>query len=408
MLAHRRSGKTVSTINDIIRRAIVENKPDGQYGYLGPYRGQVKKIAWNYLKKYAGPLLAGDPNESELWVKLINGAVIQLFGADNPDSLRGAYFDGVVLDEFADIRPTLWSSVVRPMLVDRKGWAIFIGTPKGKNHFWDLWRDTQKQPDWYHLRLPASESNIVGQDELDAALKDMGVDMFMQEFELSFDAAIKGAFYGEQLGEMLTQGRIRELPVDKAAVVHTAWDLGRTDSTAIWFIQCVGTERRLIDYYETSGVTLDHYAGVLLDKRRSKANPNGYIYGNHYLPHDIQVKELMTEMSRKETLESLLGADITPVPVHNVLDGINAVRRGLDRSWIDPVKCERGLEALRNYVREWDDRLKDYKSSASHNWASHGADAIRQFFVAHDEPDLPRQEDRHRRYRGEPSSAWGV
>lgn len=408
LLAHRRSGKTVATINDIVRRAIVENKQDGQYGYLGPYRGQVKKIAWSYLKKFAQPILGADPNESELWVKLLNGAVIQLFGADNPDSLRGAYFDGVVIDEYADIRPSLWTGVVRPMLVDRKGWAVFIGTPKGKNQFWELWRDALKDTAWYTLRLPASESKIISQDELDDALKDMGTDMYMQEFELSFDAAIRGAFYGEQLGEMLKAGRIRELPVDRAAVVHTAWDLGRTDSTAIWFIQCVGTERRLIDYYETSGVTLDHYAGVLLDKRRSVRNPNGYVYGNHYLPHDIQVKELMSELSRKETLEQLLGADITVVQQHNVLDGINAVRRGLDRTWIDPVRCERGLEAMRNYVREWDERLKDWKQSASHNWASHGADAIRQFFVGHDEPDLPRQEDRHRRHREAPQSAWAV
>lgn len=415
LVCHRRAGKTVATINDIVRRLVQESKPDGRYGFIAPYRGQVKEIAWNYLKKYAEPLFGADPNESELRVTLLNGGMIRLYGADNPDSIRGTFFDGVCLDEYADMRPSLWSDVIRPMLADRKGWATFIGTPKGKNAFYELmhgspdgkWLGAVKHPDWFHMTLRASESGIIAQDELDAALVDMGADLFMQEFECSFETAIRGAFYAEQLGRAQEQDRIRPLYPERATRTHTAWDLGRADSTAIWFIQCVGNERRLIDYYEASGVTLDHYAQVLDDKKRSAKNPDGYLYGNHYLPHDIAVKELISEKSRKETLEGLIG-EIQVVPMHAVLDGINATRRMLDQSFIDPHRCRRGLEALKQYKREWDDHLKDWKQNAKHDWTSHGADALRMFAVGHDEPDLPRQEDRTRRNRDAPQSAWGV
>lgn len=407
LVCHRRSGKTVSNINDLVRRAVVENKPDGRYGYVAPLRTQVKDIAWTYLKKYAQPLLAVDPNESELWVKLLTGAVIRLYGADNPDSLRGPYFDGVVLDEFADMRPSLWGEVIRPMLTDRQGWATFIGTPKGKNGFWDVWQSAKKNPEWYTLMLRASESGIIPQAELDAALIDMGSDRYMQEFEVSFEAAIKGAFYAEELRRAQEQNRIRPIPVERALRVHTAWDLGLRDSTAIWFVQCIGREVRWIDYYEASGVGLDHYVEILENRKRSVKNPDGYLYGNHYFPHDIEVRELTSGLSRKETLESL-GIEVTVVPQHAVLDGINAMRRTLDRSFIDPDRCQRGLEALRQYQREYDERLKDYKMNPLHNWASHGSDAARSFVVGHDEPDLPRQEDRHRRNREVAQSAWGV
>jgi phage terminase large subunit len=408
MVCHRRMGKTVAAINDQIKKGITIGRPDARLGYIAPYRGQAKEVAWSYLKKFSQPIWGADPSESELRVTLLNGASLRLYGGDNPDAIRGAYFDDVIMDEFGDQRPNLWGDVVRPMLADRNGSATFIGTPKGKNEFWEVWQKAQKDPGWYSMIMPASRSKILPQSELDAMLLDMGTDRYLQELECSFEAAIHGAFYGDQLRDMADEGRIRPIPVEKGTIVHTAWDLGRRDSTAIWFIQCVGTERRLIDYYETSGVTLDHYAGVLLDKRRSMANPKGYIYGNHYLPHDIQVKELLTQASRKETLESLLGADITVVPDHNVLDGINAVRRGLDTTYIDPEKCGRGLEALRGYRREYDEHLKDWKSSALHSWESHGADALRYFFVGHDEPELPRQEDRHRRNYNAPQSAWGV
>lgn len=370
LVAHRRAGKTVATINDKIKRAIADGKPDGRYAYIAPLYNQAKDIAWSYLKQYAYPILAAPPNESELRVDLINGSRIRLYGADNPDRLRGLYLDGVTLDEFGDMKPSIWTDVIRPALSDRKGWATFIGTPKGKNAFWDVWKESQTEPAWYHLMLKASETGLIDAGELAEARKQMGEDQFAQEYECSFEAAIKGAFYAEELRRAEADGRIGRVPIDRGLPVHTAWDLGITDSTAIWFIQCLGKERRLIDYYEASGVGLDHYATVLKDR--------GYIYGRHFFPHDVANKELSTGKSRVDTLKAL-GVAPEVVPVSSVMDGINATRRMLDSCWIDKERCERGLEAIKQYRREYDETLKDWKMRPLHDWTSHGADALRTF-----------------------------
>jgi hypothetical protein len=383
LVCHRRAGKTTATLNDLIKRSVTEKKRDGRYAFIFPQRNQAKDTAWKYLKQYTAPLILGSPNESELRVELITGATLRLYGADNPDALRGPYLDGVVLDEFADMRPEVWHEVVRPMLADRHGWATFIGTPKGKNAFWKLYEDANKDPAWYWMMLKASESGILPQAELDDLLREMGEDQYMQELECSFEAAIKGAFYADELRTMLAEGRIRPIEIDPAVRMHTAWDLGVSDSTAIWFIQCVNRERRLVDYYEASGVGLDHYAQVLHEKRIK----HNWRYGEHFFPQDIRHRELSTGKSRITALAAL-GIEASVVPESNVLDGINAVRRMLGRTWLDPNRGERGLEALRQYRREWDDRLKDWKANPLHNFACHGADALRYFAVGFDESQI--------------------
>ena len=186
IVAHRRAGKTVATINDQIKSAITCNKPEGRYAYIAPLFNQAKDVAWTYLKRYATPVLAGPPNETELRVDLLNGARIRLYGADNPDRLRGLYLDGVVLDEAADMHPALWGEVIRPLLADRQGHATFIGTPKGRNSFYDMYQRGFTDPDWLSLMLRASETGIVAKAELDAAAKDMTPEQYAQEFECSF------------------------------------------------------------------------------------------------------------------------------------------------------------------------------------------------------------------------------
>lgn len=404
-VAHRRAGKTVATINDKIRRAVIEAKPDGRYAYIAPLFNQAKDIAWTYLKKYAGPLLADSPNETELRVDLLNGSRIRLYGADNPDRLRGIYLDGVTLDEYGDMNPAIWTDVIRPALSDRKGWATFIGTPKGKNAFWEMYRAALGKPeDWHTFVLKASETGLIDQAELNEARIQMGEDQYAQEYECSFEAAIKGAFYAEELRLAEQNGRIGRIPIDRAVQVHTAWDLGVSDSTAIWFIQCVGRERRLVDYYEASGVGLPHYAEVLEERRKS----HSWQYGEHYFPHDVANKELGTGQSRVDTLRGL-GIEPVIVPLHNVMDGINATRRMLDRTWIDAERCERGLEALRQYRREWDENLKDWKQRPLHDWSSHGADALRTFAAGFDDPiGIKKPTDRHRRHKEAGSSPWAA
>ncbi len=375
LVAHRRAGKTVASINDEIRHAITDGKPDGRYAYIAPFYNQAKDVAWTYLKRYARPLLAAEPNESELRVDLINGARIRLYGADN-ERMRGVYLDGVIMDEFGDMNPAIWTDVVRPALSDRKGWATFIGTPKGKNGFFKIWQDAQSDPGWYSLMLKADETGLIEAEELADARKQMGEDRFAQEYLCSFDAAIQGAFYAEQMRRADEEGRIGKVPIDRGLPVHTAWDLGISDSTAVWFIQTLGKERRLIDYYESSGVGLDHYAAVLKER--------GYLYGQHYFPHDVANKELGTGKSRVDTLK---GMGITPevVPVSSVMDGINAVRRMIDQCWFDNERCARGIEALKAYRREYDDKLKDWKMNPLHDWSSHGADALRTFACGYED-----------------------
>jgi hypothetical protein len=370
IVAHRRCGKTVATINDLIRRAITHDKPEGRFAYIAPYYAQAKDVAWSYLKRFSAPLLAfgGKINESELALVLPTGAVIRLYGADNYDRLRGIYLDGVVLDEYADMPPQAWSEVLRPALSDRKGWATFIGTPRGHNGFYDLWQLAKSDPEWFSLELKASETGIISAEELSDARRNMSDDQYAQEFECSFDAAIVGAYYGKELARAEEEGRISRVPYDPVSPVITAWDLGMGDSTAIWFAQQIGREVRLIDYYESQGMGLDHYVRVLNEKK--------YLYGDHILPHDASVRELGTGKSRLETLFSL-GIRARVLPNQSVDDGINAARLLIARSWFDSEKCKYGIEALKQYRAEWDEKRKVQKPRPLHDWTSHCADAFR-------------------------------
>lgn len=373
LVAHRRAGKTVACVNDLIRAAITCPRPDGRYAYIAPLFNQSKDVAWNYVKEYARPLLAGPPNESELRVDLVNGARIRLYGADNPDRLRGLYLDGVVLDEYADMHPAVWGEVVRPALADRQGWATFIGTPKGRNAFYDLYERGQSQPDWFSTRLRASETGILPQSELDAARQDMTPEQYDQEFECSFDAAILGAYFGKEIASAERDGRICDVPYEPSLPVHTAWDLGVGDSTAIWFFQVAGGEVRVIDHYEASGHGLQHYVGVLAAR--------GYQYGQDFVPHDAKVRELGTGRTRVETLLGL-GRRPTVIPLAGVEDGINAARLTLARCWFDRTKCAQGLEALRQYRADYDEKARVFKNAPKHDWTSHSADAFRYLALA--------------------------
>lgn len=409
IVAHRRAGKTVACVMDLLDAALRCNRPNPRFAYLAPYYVQSKDIAWSYVKQYGLMIPGAKANESELKLELPNGATLKLYGADNYDRMRGLYLDGIVLDEYADMDPNVWPKVIRPALSDRKGWATFIGTPKGKNDFWRIWAGDLETGwpgalsggDWFALMLKASETGIVDRDELADAKRMLSADEYEQEFECSFEAAIKGAFYGEELKRARLEGRIARIPIDRSLGVWTAWDLGITDSTAIWFGQSFGREERIIDYYEASGVGLDHYAKVLRDKREQ----HGITYTKHWLPHDVQVKSLSTGVSRRQTLGGL-GIDIEIVGQHAVMDGINATRRYLDRCWFDEERCKRGLEALTQYRRDYDEKLKIFKTNALHDWSSHGADAFRyRAAVAASDP-LPVPGRYSGRYAKGSSSSW--
>jgi len=375
LVAHRRCGKTVAAINDLIRDALTINRKDVRVAYIAPYYSQAKAIAWDYVLQFTAPIPGIVVNVAELRVDFPNGARIRLFGADNYNAMRGLYFDAVVLDEPADFPVNAWPTVIRPALSDRKGRATFIGTPKGKNEFWETYDKAKNDPNWYVAMHKASETGILPQDELDEALKIMGEDRYEQEFECSFEAAIAGAYYGHEMKAVTEEGRLGVVPYNRSLGVVTAWDLGVGDSTAIWFAQYQGPNVHLIDYYECSGVGLDHYASVLQEK--------DYVYDQHILPHDVQVKELGTGKSRLETLDNLGIRNVTIAPQLRVDDGIQAVRSLLGTCWFDEEKCARGIEALRQYQRDFDEKGKTWRGRPKHDWTSHGADAMRYLAVGY-------------------------
>lgn len=376
LVAHRRAGKTVACIMELVDKALRCSKPNPRFAYIAPLFTQAKDVAWTYLKQYTGPIPGVSHNESELRVDLPNGARVRLYGADNYDRLRGLYLDGVILDEAADMDPRAWSEVIRPALSDRKGWAVFIGTPKGRNSFYEImygseqWPGAVKDDDWFALTLKVSETKLVSEDELADARKVMTPEQYEQEYECSFDAAIIGAYYGREMAELDRQKRIRSVPWEPSLPVYTAWDLGLDDATAIWFVQAAGSEIRVIDYYETNNTSLTEVSRVL-------RNDKPYMYGEHYLPHDAEIRELMTAKSRKESLEALGIRPITVASRQSVEEGINAARQMLPKCVFDADKCSRGIEALKQYRREWDEKRKTFKTQPFHDWTSHGADAFR-------------------------------
>jgi hypothetical protein len=353
----------VACINDLIRAAMISKRDEPKFAYIAPYYTQAKDVAWGYLKKFSAPIPGIVINESELRVDYPSGGRVRLYGADNYDRLRGLYLDGVVLDEPADMDPRAWPEVIRPALADRQGWATFIGTPKGRNDFFKIYDAAGDDPSWFRAMLKASQTGLVLQSELDDARKVLTPEQYEQEFECSFDAAIMGAYYGSDMADLERAGRITDLTVDKAIPVHTAWDLGHDDPTAIWFFQVAPDGIRVVDYYESSGKDVDHYAAELLAR--------GYRYGTHWLPHDAKAKFLSAKRTTIEQLHELLPRhDLRIVPDHKILDGINAGRLTLKRTWFDRDKCKFGIEALRQYRSEYDEKAKVLKPHPKHDWTS--------------------------------------
>jgi phage terminase large subunit len=373
LVCHRRAGKTVACVNRLIRSALKCKHQDPRVAYVAPYYVQAKDIAWTYAKRFSAPIPGVQFNESELRVDYPNGGRLRLYGADNPDRLRGGYLDDVVLDEYADMMPSLWGEIIRPMLADRKGSAAFIGTPKGRNEFFSVWERAKGDPSWFAMMLRASESGLLAPEEIAAARAEMTPEQFEQEFECSFTAAILGAYYGREMAEAERTGRIASVGYDPSLPVHTAWDLGMGDSTSIWLFQVAANELRVIDFIESHGQPLAYYVGEL--------QARGYRYGDDWVPHDAKVRSLETGRTRVETLVGL-GRSVRVVPDHRLDDGINGARVSFPRMWFDADKCRFGLEALRQYRTEYDEKTKAYKNVPKHDWTSHAADAFRYMAMA--------------------------
>jgi len=394
IVAHRRAGKTVACVNELIRAALTCDKPNPRVAYVAPLFKQAKDVAWAYLKEFTRDIPGREANETELRVDLPNGGRVRLYGADNPDGMRGLYLDACVLDEFADMRPRFLPEVIRPALSDRRGSLTLIGTPKGHNEFYDRWNDAQTDAEWFTTMLKASETGIVDAEELASAQRMMSEAQYQQEYECSFEAAIEGAYYGMAIEKAQAEGRIAPLPHNPALPVYVAFDLGIGDDTSLWFAQRSGGWLHVIDHYATNGQPASHYIDVL------KARP--YNYATIFLPHDADNREWSNGKSRLDTLKALK-PDYTFKVLERlpVDDGINAARLILPTTRFDVDKCKAGLESLRQYRREYDENKRTFKPTPLHDWSSHDADAFRYLAVGLEPEaavpiDVPRYSGRRR------------
>jgi len=370
VVCHRRFGKTVFAINQMIKSAVEDlqiGKKAPRYAYLAPLFKQAKTVAWDELKRLLRDFPDVKFNEAELRADFMD-ARIQLYGADNPDTLRGIYLDGVILDEYAQMNPRMYSEVIRPALSDRKGWAVFIGTPKGKNEFYDIYHTALEKKSWKRFLFKASETGILDDEELELAQQDMAETEYEQEYECSWSAALRGAYYAKEIELAYDENRVGRVPYNPAKQVETWWDLGVADSTAIWFAQRDGKSVNIIDYYENNGEGLPHYIDVL--------NSKGYNYGAHVAPHDIVVREFSTGKSRQD-LAFNLGIDFQVAPKLGIMDGIESTRTFLNKCWFDEDKTKKGLEALLQYRSSYNEKKKIWSQKPVHDWTSHAADAFR-------------------------------
>jgi hypothetical protein len=307
-----------------------------------------------------------------------NGSVYQVIGAEEPDRLIGANPVGIIFSEWSVMPPRVWE-FIRPILAENGGWAVFIYTPRGRNHGYRTFQMAQKTKGWFAEKLTVDVTSAITLEAVeDERAAGMPEELIQQEFYCSFDAPLVGAYYGDMMSKMMEEERIGAIPWEPERPVTTAWDLGVADATAIWFHQQVGHEHRLIDYYQSSGVGLDHYAKVLAEKP--------YTYKEHLVPHDATVRELGTGKSRLEVARKL-GMTMRVVPKLPMADGISACRFLLPKIWMDEEKCRIGLEGLRQYSKE---RILDeqgaegeaiFRDKPLHNWASHPADALRTLAV---------------------------
>ena len=378
ILAHRRAGKTVCTINELIKSALTCPLKNPRVAYIAPELKQAKSTAWTYAKEFGLKIPGAKPHESELRIDFPNGGQLRLFGSDNVDALRGIYLDDVVLDEYADIDPRLFPLIIRPALSDRKGKATFIGTPKGRNNaLYNVCEKAKIHKDWHFSLLRVSETKIVDESELASVRDDMTEEQYLQEYECSFEAAIVGAYYGKDIHQAEKDGRVAKYPYNPAFPVSTAWDIGFTDDTAIWFYQAYNNKVYIIDYYFQNNEGPDHYSDILLGK--------GYNYKEHWLPIDAKHKNMSAYgRSTFDQLAVKLGWDKMRVNKKDTLqNGINAVRLMLPKVHFNKELCEDGINALAQYRRVWDDNNKCCRDKPKHDWTSHPADAFRYLAISY-------------------------
>lgn len=408
---HRRAGKDSTSMNYTITEAM--EKP-GVYWHMLPTQKQARKVVWDGIDRFGRRMidqccpkeLRKATRSQEMQIELRSGSIWQLCGSDNFDSLVGANPKGVVFSEWSLCNPRAWD-YIRPILAENGGWAIFIYTARGKNHGYTMAQMAKDNPNWHYSCLTVDDTrrpdgSPIITDEAIQEDRDSGMseDMIQQEYYCSFDAAIVGAYYAKEIAAARKDKRIGFVPIEPNLELHTFWDLGVSDHMCIWFIQALGKEIRAVNYYENNGEGMAHYINYV----KKFAQEHNVQLGEHYAPHDIEARELMSGKSRKDTARDM-GIVFRTVPrVTNLADGIEATRKIFSRVWFDEKRCDLGINALSSYRREYNEKLDVYNDKPVHDWASNGSDAFRQMAQAWQETFS--QPDRKERF-SQPISAGG-
>lgn len=399
--AHRRWGKDDVALN---WAAVAARQRVGVYWHLLPEASQGRKAIWDAVNPHTGlrrideafpKRLRRRTRSQDMAIEFRNGSIWQVAGSDNYDSLVGSPPVGVVFSEWALAKPEAWT-YLRPILAENGGWALFLWTPRGRNHATRAFEARAADPEWLVLKSPATETDVFTAEQLareraqlvaEAGSEEEGGARFSTEYLVDFDAAAPGAYYGSALRDAAAQGRIGRVPYDPGLKVDTAWDLGIDDYTAIWFFQQVGREVRAIDYYEVGGEGLQSIV-------REAIGNKPYVFGTHYLPHDVMVRELSA--GGRSRLETLHGLGLTRVHVGTATDPeerINAARQLIPVTWFDAERCGAGLERLRAYRKRWNRTTHSY-AGPLHDAASHGADAFGEFAMNRLAPGIAKPSGR--------------
>lgn len=375
---HRRAGKDKTFLNYMIPRMF---ERVGAYYYYFPTAAMGRDILWDGMDRdsfkfmdHFPRLLVAKRNESEMKVELKNGSIFKIRGTDKREPI-GVNPVGCVFSEYSRQNPKGGWDLVRPILAENEGWAVFNFTPRGKNHAYRLYKMALNNPLWFCELLRAGDTGAISEDAIrDERDSGMSEELVQQEFYCSFNIGAAGSYYGIQMSKLWENKHIGEVEHDQTAKVYTFWDLGIGDATVIWFVQFVQREIHIIDYYENHGEGLAHYAEIVARKP--------YIYQEHWGPHDLEGRSLQTGLTTLQVAKQL-GVPFHVLPADRIDDGIEAARGILPKCWFDRVRCEHGIDALENYHKDFDERREVYSIRPCHDWASHGADAFRYLAMAY-------------------------
>jgi len=396
---HRRAGKDEICLH---ATAMAMMERPANYWHMLPTYTTARKAVWDAVNPHTGKRridecfpqeLRSNTREDLMQVRFHNGSTWQVVGSDavTSGSGIGSSVAGIVFSEYALANPAAWA-YYRPIIEENGGWAAFISTPRGRNHFLQLYEHAKRTEGWFAELLTARDTGALTEQALGEAQKELnalyGADhgrmMYEQEMLCSFTAGVLGSFYALEMAAVRSEGRVDEIEALPDQFVHRVWDLGMADDTSIWWFQIVGSQVFILDCYSASGVGLEHYVDVI--KKREALH--GWRHGSDFVPHDAQIREWVSGRTRVETMQAL-GLKPMRVPHVSVADGINAVRRTLPLCVFHPRCEEQGIAALEQYRREWDDEKKAFRATHVHDWTSHPADAFRYLSLAW--KNIPRQ-----------------